>query len=209
MVKRRGHILGEDFALSISLRRTGVAMAMTFIEMLTLAQQPFNLILSEAPEEEYRMIRKYLVRLTFIRAMIREAARISAEAGSKVMIKHVDNDDRGAMERVKNARLAKITTLQGTDIEQNMPNWAKEMRTMVYDALADIKNRQGELALQQEKLEEQNRATLARLDQAIAALGSGGPRGTRYSGVVFTPSGRLPDNRSTEGCAGCAAEKGE
>merc|ERR550537_1589864 len=110
-------------------------MAMTFIEMLTLAQQPFNLILSEAPEEEYRAIRKYLVRLTFIRAMIREAARISAEAGSKVMIKHIDNaDDRGAMERVKNARLAKITTLQGTDIEQNMPNWAKEMRTMVYDA---------------------------------------------------------------------------
>merc|ERR1719506_1282332 len=144
---------------------------MTFIEMLTLSQQPFNVILAEAPEEEYAMIRKYLVRLTFIRAMIREAARISAEQGSTVMQKHVESAaERGAKERVRSSRLAKITTLQGTDIEQNMPSWAKRLEETIFESLVEMKKRQGELALQQEKLEEQNQTVLAKLDTAMAAL---------------------------------------
>ena len=51
-VKRKGHILGEDFALSVTLRRGGIAMAMSFIELLTLNQEKFNNILAEAPETE-------------------------------------------------------------------------------------------------------------------------------------------------------------
>merc|ERR1719235_1069497 len=198
---------------------------MTFIEMLTLEQQPFNLILAEAPEAEYKSIRKYLVRLTFIRAMIREAARISAEQGSKVMLKHAEAENqRGAKERVKIARLAKITTLQGTDIEQGMPDWAKRLESTIHGSLAEMKKRQGELQLQQEKLEEQNHAILARLDTAMAAMASRGS--TRLGGVMYTPTGRLPSKierastvatksnifdgqaaanqdstRSTEGCA--------
>merc|ERR1719387_457256 len=164
-------------------------MAMTFIEILTLGQQPFNVILAEAPEEEYAMVRKYLVRLTFIRAMIREAARISAAQGSTIMAKHdASIDQRGAKERVKTARMAKITTLQGTDIEQNMPDWAKRLESTIFESLAEMKKRQGELALQQEKLEEQNQMVLARIDTALAALASRG----RATGVMYTPTGRLP-----------------
>merc|ERR1719235_1664727 len=101
------------------------------------------------------MIRKYLVRLTFIRGMIREAARISASRGSTIMKKHVESEERGAKERVRNARLHKITTLQGTDIDVKMPDWAHRLQETVFESLEEMKDRQSELKQQQEKLEEQ------------------------------------------------------
>merc|ERR1719161_2457545 len=166
-VKRKGHILGEDFALSVTLRRGGIAMAMSFIELLTLNQEKFNNILAEAPETEYRRIRKQIVRMTFCRAMIREAAKISVERGNTVL-KDINHKmmERGEKIQVRAERMAKITQLQGTSLEVDMPAWAKRLELTVTEGLADIRNRQGELKLAQEKLEKY----FDRFDIALQAM---------------------------------------
>jgi hypothetical protein len=227
-VKRKGHILGEDFALSVTLRRGGIAMAMSFIELLTLNQEKFNNILAEAPETEYRRIRKQIVRMTFCRAMIREAAKISVERGNTVLKDRVAEDhkqmERGEKIQVRAERMAKITQLQGTSLEADMPAWAKRLELTVTEGLAETRNRQGELMLAQEKLEKyfdrfdvalQAMTVVSRGDassscpamrQSIYGLGAEPIRPTR-GGANPTLNGRLPD-LSTEGCAGCTPDVG-